>query len=199
MRIYNTLQTFIREEYHARGFQEVGTPNIFNSKLWETSGHWQNYKEDMFLLTVDKEQFALKPMNCPGHCIMFKSRARTYREFPIRYADFGVLHRNEASGALTGLTRVRRFQQDDAHIFCREDQVKDEMMGCFDFLSKIYSTFGFEFELALSTRNPAKYLGSKKTWERAETALAQALDEHIGKGNWELNPEDGAFYGPKVS
>jgi threonyl-tRNA synthetase len=198
MRIYNTLQSFIREEYHARGFQEVGTPNMFNSKLWETSGHWQNYKEDMFLLSVDKEQFALKPMNCPGHCIMFKSRKRTYREFPIRYADFGVLHRNEASGALTGLTRVRRFQQDDAHIFCREDQVKDEMVNCFMFLDKVYRTFGFTFNCALSTRNPDKFLGSLETWERAEKALADAMDEHFGSGKWRLNPEDGAFYGPKV-
>jgi threonyl-tRNA synthetase len=198
MRIYNTLQNFIRSQYHERGYQEVGTPNMYNSKLWETSGHWQNYKDDMFLLIVDKEQFALKPMNCPGHCLMFKSSARTYREFPIRYADFGVLHRNEASGALTGLTRVRKFQQDDAHIFCREDQIKQEIMATFDFLSKVYETFGFQFKLVLSTRNPAKFLGSLATWNRAEAALAEALDECIGVGKWGLNPEDGAFYGPKV-
>jgi threonyl-tRNA synthetase len=198
MRIYNTLQSFIREEYHARGFQEVGTPNMYNSKLWEQSGHWQNYKEDMFVLPVDKEQFAMKPMNCPGHCIMFKSTTRAYREFPIRFADFGVLHRNEASGALTGLTRVRRFQQDDAHIFCREDQIKQEIMGCFDFLAKVYETFGFQFKLALSTRNPAKFIGSIEKWNEAEASLAAALDERIGKGNWVMNPEDGAFYGPKV-
>lgn len=198
MRIYNTLQAFIREEYRNRGFQEVGTPNMFNSELWNISGHWQNYKEDMFVLEVDKQNFALKPMNCPGHCLMFKSSARTYREFPVRYADFGVLHRNEASGALTGLTRVRRFQQDDAHIFCRADQIKDEIMSCFDFLSKVYETFGFQFKLVLSTRNPAKFLGSLETWNRAEAALEEALDERIGKGNWALNPEDGAFYGPKV-
>ena len=171
---------------------------MYNSKLWVQSGHWQNYQDDMFVLDVDKEKFALKPMNCPGHCLMFKNTARTYREFPIRFADFGVLHRNEASGALTGLTRVRRFQQDDAHIFCREDQIKEEIMRSFDFLSKVYETFGFQFKLVLSTRNPNKFLGSLETWNRAENALAEALDERIGKGKWGLNPEDGAFYGPKV-
>ena len=176
----------------------MGTPNMFNSELWKRSGHWMNYKDDMFVLEVDKTEFALKPMNCPGHCLMFKSTARAYREFPIRFADFGVLHRNEASGALTGLTRVRRFQQDDAHIFCRADQIKDEIMGCFDFLSKVYETFGFQFKLVLSTRNPQKFLGDLETWNQAEAALADALDERIGKGNWGLNPEDGAFYGPKV-
>jgi threonyl-tRNA synthetase len=198
MRIYNTLQNFIRSEYHTRGFQEVGTPNMFNADLWKLSGHWDNYKDDMFTLNVDDKDFGLKPMNCPGHCLMFQSTSRTYREFPIRYADFGVLHRNEASGALTGLTRVRRFQQDDAHIFCRQDQIKDEIMGCFDFLSKIYETFGFQFKLVLSTRNPLKYLGSIETWNNAEAALADALDERVGPGKWKMNPEDGAFYGPKV-
>lgn len=113
----------IQDEYWKRGFQEVVTPNMYNIKLWETSGHWQNYQEDMFALDVEKEKFALKPMNCPGHCVMFKQRERSYRELPLRFADFGVLHRNEASGALTGLTRVRRFQQDDAHIFCTVGQV----------------------------------------------------------------------------
>lgn len=112
-----------QEEYRKRGFTEVVTPNIFNVKLWETSGHWQNYQENMFSFEVEKEKFALKPMNCPGHCLMFGNRDRSYRDLPIRFADFGVLHRNELSGALTGLTRVRRFQQDDAHIFCRPDQV----------------------------------------------------------------------------
>jgi len=198
MRIYNTLQSFLRQEYHARGFQEVATPNMYNSALWQTSGHWQNYKEDMFTLKVDEKDFALKPMNCPGHCLIFDSAARSYRELPLRLADFGVLHRNEASGALTGLTRVRRFQQDDAHIFCRADQIKEELIGCFDFLSKIYETFGFQFKLVLSTRNPDKYIGDLEVWEKAEKALADALDERIGKENWGLNPGDGAFYGPKV-
>jgi threonyl-tRNA synthetase len=123
MRIYNTLMEFIRAEYHKRGYTEVGSPNIYNSKLWKTSGHWQNYSEDMFGLQVDKEEFAVKPMNCPGHCLIFDSRERSYKELPLRMAEFGVLHRNEASGALSGLTRVRRFVQDDAHIFCTPDQV----------------------------------------------------------------------------
>jgi threonyl-tRNA synthetase len=121
-RIYNTLQAFLRDEYWKRGYEEVITPNMYNSKLWETSGHWQHYKDDMFTFEIEKEKFALKPMNCPGHCLLFKHRERSYREMPWRVADFGVLHRNEASGALTGLTRVRRFQQDDTHIFCTADQ-----------------------------------------------------------------------------
>lgn len=123
-RLYNTLVDFIKTEYRKRGFTEVMTPNVYNVKLWETSGHWQNYQENMFSFEVEKEKFALKPMNCPGHCVMFGIRDRSYRDLPIRFADFGVLHRNELSGALTGLTRVRRFQQDDAHIFCRPDQVR---------------------------------------------------------------------------
>lgn len=121
--IYNTLINFIKEEYRKRGFQEVVSPNIYSTKLWETSGHWQHYKEHMFSFEVEKERYALKPMNCPGHCVMFDHRPRSWRELPLRMADFGVLHRNELSGALSGLTRVRRFQQDDAHIFCTADQV----------------------------------------------------------------------------
>lgn len=122
-RIYNTLLEYLREEYWARDYQEVITPNMYNAKLWETSGHWQNYKDNMFSFEVEKDQFGLKPMNCPGHCLMFAHRERSYRELPWRVADFGVIHRNEFSGALTGLTRVRRFQQDDTHIFCTPDQV----------------------------------------------------------------------------
>jgi len=123
MIIYNALQAFLRSEYWTRGYQEVMSPNMYNSALWKQSGHWQHYKDDMFTFDVEKDQWALKPMNCPGHCLLFAHRERSYRELPMRIADFGVLHRNEASGALTGLTRVRRFQQDDTHIFCREDQV----------------------------------------------------------------------------
>jgi len=122
-RIYNSLLAFLRLEYWKRNYEEVITPNMYNVKLWETSGHWANYKENMFSFEVEKDQFALKPMNCPGHCLLFKHRERSYRELPWRVADFGVLHRNEFSGALTGLTRVRRFQQDDTHIFCTQDQV----------------------------------------------------------------------------
>uniref|UniRef100_A0A8C7CWU5 threonine--tRNA ligase n=1 Tax=Oncorhynchus kisutch TaxID=8019 RepID=A0A8C7CWU5_ONCKI len=156
--IYNSLVDFIRSEYRKRGFQEVVTPNIYNSKLWQTSGHWQHYSDNMFSFEVEKEVFALKPMNCPGHCLMFDHRPRSWRELPLRMADFGVLHRNELSGALTGLTRVRRFQQDDAHIFCTMDQIEEEIKGCLDFLRTVYDCFGFSFKLNLSTR-PEKFLG----------------------------------------
>eukprot|EP01100_Stratorugosa_tubuloviscum_P012493 TRINITY_DN595_c0_g3_i1.p1 TRINITY_DN595_c0_g3~~TRINITY_DN595_c0_g3_i1.p1 ORF type:complete len:758 (+),score=387.00 TRINITY_DN595_c0_g3_i1:150-2423(+) len=194
-RIYNRLIEFIRKEYRKRGFLEVVTPNIYNIHLWETSGHWQNYKEHMFSFDVEGQTFAVKPMNCPGHCILFAHRTRSYRELPFRVADFGVLHRNELSGALTGLTRVRRFQQDDAHIFCREDQISTEIAGALDFLNHVYSIFKFEFSLELSTR-PEKYLGKIETWDFAEKQLADALTK-FGK-SWKLNPGDGAFYGPKI-
>ena len=194
-RIYNTLVDLLRTEYHKRGYEEVITPNMYNSKLWETSGHWANYKENMFAFEIEKETFGLKPMNCPGHCLMFKSRERSYRELPWRVADFGVIHRNEFSGALSGLTRVRRFQQDDAHIFCTHDQIESEIENIFDFLKYVYGVFGFEFKMELSTR-PEKYVGEIETWNAAEAKLESALNKW--GGNWELNPGDGAFYGPKI-
>ncbi|ESW99362.1 hypothetical protein KL918_005373 [Ogataea parapolymorpha] len=194
-RIYNGLCELLRTQYRKRGYEEVITPNMYNSKLWETSGHWANYKENMFTFEVEKDTFGLKPMNCPGHCLMFKSRERSYRELPWRVADFGVIHRNEFSGALSGLTRVRRFQQDDAHIFCTQDQIEDEISGVFDFLQHIYGIFGFEFKMELSTR-PEKYVGDIETWNNAEAKLESALNKWGGK--WELNPGDGAFYGPKI-
>lgn len=193
--IYNTLVSFIREQYRLRGFQEVVTPNIFNTKLWQTSGHWAHYAENMFAFDVEKETFALKPMNCPGHCMIFDTRPRSWRELPLRLADFGVLHRNELSGALTGLTRVRRFQQDDAHIFCTNQQIQKETLGALEFLDKVYTTFGFTYQLNLSTR-PEKYLGDIETWNEAEKALTDSLNE-FGRP-WKLNPGDGAFYGPKI-
>uniref|UniRef100_A0A8B9UZS3 threonine--tRNA ligase n=1 Tax=Anas zonorhyncha TaxID=75864 RepID=A0A8B9UZS3_9AVES len=193
--IYNTLIEFIRSEYRKRGFQEVVTPNIFNSKLWMTSGHWQHYSDNMFSFEVEKEIFALKPMNCPGHCLMFDHRPRSWRELPLRLADFGVLHRNELSGALTGLTRVRRFQQDDAHIFCAMEQIEEEIKSCLQFLRSVYDVFGFSFKLNLSTR-PEKYLGDIKVWNEAEKQLENSLNDFGEK--WELNPGDGAFYGPKI-
>uniref|UniRef100_A0A8C1CDS0 threonine--tRNA ligase n=1 Tax=Cyprinus carpio carpio TaxID=630221 RepID=A0A8C1CDS0_CYPCA len=193
--IYNTLIEFIRSEYRKRGFQEVVTPNIYNSKLWQTSGHWQHYSENMFSFEVEKEIFALKPMNCPGHCLMFDHRPRSWRELPLRLADFGVLHRNELSGALTGLTRVRRFQQDDAHIFCSMDQIESEIKGCLDFLRTVYDVFGFTFKFNLSTR-PEKFLGEPEVWDQAEKQLENSLNDFGEK--WVLNPGDGAFYGPKI-
>lgn len=193
--IYNSLVEFIREEYRKRGFQEVVSPNVYNSKLWKTSGHWAHYAENMFSFEVEKEQFALKPMNCPGHCLIFDHRPRSWKELPWRVADFGVLHRNELSGALTGLTRVRRFQQDDAHIFCMPDQIKSEISACLDFMRHVYGIFGFTFQLKLSTR-PEKYLGELEVWNNAEKALADSLNE-FGQP-WSENPGDGAFYGPKI-
>ncbi|GAB6019013.1 Threonine--tRNA ligase 1, cytoplasmic [Chamberlinius hualienensis] len=193
--IYNTLIEFIRGEYRKRGFQEVLTPNVYNSKLWEVSGHWQHYNENMFVFEVEKEMYGLKPMNCPGHCLVFDHRLRSWRELPLRLADFGVLHRNELSGALTGLTRVRRFQQDDAHIFCTVDQIEEEIKGCLQFLTDVYSVFGFTLSLKLSTR-PEGFLGEVEVWDKAEEQLANSLNAFGLK--WTLNPGDGAFYGPKI-
>jgi threonyl-tRNA synthetase len=193
--IYNKLVSFIRKEYLIRGFTEVISPNIYNLRLWKTSGHYKNYKENMFLVKVENQGFGLKPMNCPGHCLMFENKARSYKELPIRFADFGVLHRNELSGALSGLTRVRRFQQDDAHIFCAPDQIMSEILGQLEFLEYVYSIFGFEYELFLSTR-PENALGDVELWEQAEKSLGAALDK-FGKP-WKINPGDGAFYGPKI-
>jgi threonyl-tRNA synthetase len=194
-RIYSAMMDFLRSEYRKRGYEEVITPNMYNAKLWETSGHWANYKENMFTFDVEKEKFGLKPMNCPGHCVMFKSRERSYRELPWRVADFGVIHRNEFSGALSGLTRVRRFQQDDAHIFCRHDQIETEVTGVFEFLKHVYGVLGFEFKMELSTR-PEKFVGKLEDWNNAEAKLESALNSWGAK--WELNPGDGAFYGPKI-
>lgn len=193
--IYNTLIEFIRSEYRKRGFTEVISPNIYNSKLWLTSGHWQHYQDNMFSFDVEKETFALKPMNCPGHCLMFAQRSRSWRELPMRFADFGVLHRNELSGALTGLTRVRRFQQDDAHIFATHEQIKEEIKGSLDFLKAVYDVFGFTFKLFLSTR-PEKFLGEVSMWDFAEKQLEESLND--SGLPWKLNPADGAFYGPKI-
>ncbi|KAJ1301028.1 hypothetical protein OPQ81_003449 [Rhizoctonia solani] len=195
-RIYNTLIEFIREEYRKRGYQEVISPNMFNSKLWEKSGHWANYKDDMFILPVENDLFGLKPMNCPGHALIFDSRDRSYRELPLRMAEFGIIHRNEASGALTGLTRVRRFVQDDTHVFCMPSQIEQEIEAIFDFFQRVYGIFGFTFKMELSTR-PEKYLGKLETWDAAEKQLQTVLDR-VQPGNWELNPGDGAFYGPKI-
>ena len=196
-RIYNNLVNFIREHYWNRGFHEVITPNMFNLDLWHQSGHAEHYKEDMFCFEVEGKEWAMKPMNCPAHCLIFANTIRSYRDLPIRIGDFGVLHRNELSGALSGLTRVRRFQQDDGHIFCREDQIGAEVTGALDFMQDIYKTFGMTYKLELSTR-PKKALGEIGLWNRAEKALENSMNAFAGEGNWKINPGDGAFYGPKI-
>lgn len=178
-RIYNAIVEHMRKQYRRRGFQEVISPNMYSSKLWMVSGHWEKYAENMFRTICEKEEYGLKPMNCPGHCIMFASQQHSYKELPIRYADFGVLHRNELSGALTGLTRVRRFQQDDAHIFCRMDQVTDEIEAALQFLSDVYGVMGFKFSFCHSTR-PENKLGSDAIWDEAESQLCTALNNFCG-------------------
>jgi threonyl-tRNA synthetase len=196
-RIYNNLINFIKEHYWKRGYDEIITPNIYNLDLWHQSGHALHYEDAMFSFDVEGARWAMKPMNCPGHCLMFGNSIRSYRDLPLRLADFGVLHRNELSGALTGLTRVRRFQQDDAHIYCRDDQIEQEVLGSLEFMKEVYNTFGMTYKLELSTR-PSKALGEHALWDRAEEALANAMDEFAGKGGWKVNPGDGAFYGPKI-
>ncbi|NWU89307.1 SYTM protein, partial [Upupa epops] len=193
--IYNSLVEFIRSEYRARGFSEVVTPNLFSPRLWEQSGHWQHYSPHIFSFRCGPETLSLKPMNCPAHCLMFSHRPRSWRELPLRLADFGVLHRNEPPGSLTGLTRLRRFQQDDAHIFCTLEQLEGEIDSCLDFVRSVYAALGFSFRLALATRPPG-FLGDPETWDRAEQQLERSL-QNFGKP-WELSAGDGAFYGPKI-
>ncbi|XP_077431249.1 threonine--tRNA ligase 1, cytoplasmic isoform X2 [Vanacampus margaritifer] len=194
--VYNTLTDFIRSEYRRRGFAEVITPTLYSTALWERSGHWEHYSDNMFTVTSEGSRtYALKPMNCPAHCLMFEQRVRSWRELPLRWADFGALHRNELSGALGGLTRVRRFCQDDAHIFCTPEQLEDEIVACLDFVRSVYQVFGFSFHCLLSTR-PAPCLGEPEQWDHAEQQLERSLQQ-FGEC-WELNPGDGAFYGPKI-
>jgi threonyl-tRNA synthetase len=196
-RIYNKLIEFIKTQYWKRGYNEVITPNVYNMELWNISGHALHYKDGMFCFDVEGQEWGMKPMNCPGHCLIFAGSIRSYRDLPLRFADFGVLHRNELSGALSGLTRVRRFQQDDAHIYCRDDQIEEEVLGALNFMKYVYDTFGMTYKLELSTR-PKKALGDIALWDRAETALANAMNTFGGEGSWKYNPGDGAFYGPKI-
>jgi len=194
--VYNELVTYIRELYFKYGYSEVITPQIMDVELWKTSGHYDNYAENMYFTTAEEREYAVKPMNCPGHCIMFGSQKHSYRDLPIRYADFGRLHRYERSGVTHGLTRVRTFCQDDAHIYCTPDQIKTEMADFLALLKEVYDTFGFDgMRVALSTR-PEKRLGSDEIWDAAETALSEALNE--AGMPFTLNPGEGAFYGPKI-
>lgn len=191
-RIYNKLASILRKEYEIRGYEEVITPNIFNAELWRITGHLNHYKDNMF--QIGEDEF-LKPMGCAGHCLLYQHRIRSYRELPIRYAEFGVLHRNESHGSLTGLTRMRKFVQDDAHIFCTLDMVEGEIRDALSFMKKIYGLFDFEFDLELSTR-PKDFMGNAEDWDKAEDMMRNILD---GSGSpWKLNEGDGAFYGPKI-
>jgi threonyl-tRNA synthetase len=195
MTLYNTLSHHMRRMLLAEGYVEVRTPLVFNRALWETSGHWEKYQENLFLIESEGVEFSLKPMNCPSHMLVFGSRRRSYRELPLRLHDQGVLHRNEPSGTLGGLTRVRQFSQDDAHIFLPEDGIADEVGRLLKLVDRVYGAFGMPCETFLSTR-PAKFLGEVATWDRAEAALRSALDGNGRK--YTINAGDGAFYGPKI-
>ncbi len=196
MTIWNEMLKYWREEHYNDDYCEISTPTMLNEKLWHQSGHWDNYKENMYFVDIDEERYAIKPMNCPGGCLVYKSRNHSYRELPIRMAELGLVHRHEASGVLHGLFRVRRFTQDDAHVFCTPEQITDEVVNVIDLVFRIYKTFGLsDVNLELSTR-PAKSIGDDKMWDLATDALKNALER---KGiDYKLNPGDGAFYGPKI-
>jgi threonyl-tRNA synthetase len=185
----------VRELYRRYGYLEVITPQIFDAALWKRSGHYEHYRENMYFTTVDEREFAVKPMNCPAHCLMFGEGRHSYRELPIRYADFGRLHRYELSGAVSGLTRVRSFAQDDGHVFCTPEQVPDEVNGVVQMITDCYRPFGFDPALVLATRPPQR-AGDDALWDVAEAALAQALER--GGHAHTVAPGEGAFYGPKI-
>ncbi len=194
--LYNELIDYVRELNARHGYGEVVTPQILDVDLWHTSGHYANYREQMFFTELDERQFAVKPMNCPGHCLIYRTRRRSYRDLPIRYADFGRLHRYERSGVTAGLTRVRSFAQDDAHVFCTDVQVESEVLRAVDIILGIYQTFGFaKVEIGVGMR-PEKRVGSDEQWEMAERALVSALERHDLA--FSLHAGDGAFYGPKI-
>ena len=194
--IWQQIEQYMRRTLSRHGYREVRTPQVMDRSLWERSGHWENYRDLMFTTESEKRDYAVKPMNCPGHVQIFNQGLKSYRDLPLRLAEFGACHRNEPSGALHGIMRVRGFTQDDAHIFCTEDQVQGEAVAFIDLLQKIYADFGFtEILIKLSTR-PPKRIGEDVVWDRAEAALKAALDT---KGlQWDLNPGEGAFYGPKI-
>jgi threonyl-tRNA synthetase len=195
MVVWNVLEDLRRSENERRGYHEIRTPQIYDKELWETSGHWQKFREDMFTLEIEGREFGIKPMNCPGHCALYAQTAHSYRELPLRLAEAGNLHRNELSGVLHGLLRVRHFVQDDAHIFCTQEQIHDEVLACLDYGFFLYEKFGFDMRVELSTR-PDSRLGTDEEWDLAEGALQRALE--AAKLDYELNPGDGSFYGPKI-
>ena len=195
MVIRNELENFWRKLHRKFGYEEIKTPIILNEELWHKSGHWDHYKENMYFTQIDGANYAVKPMNCPGGMLVYKTRHHSYRELPMRVAELGLVHRHELSGALHGLMRVRSFTQDDAHIFMLPSQIKDEIMGVMDLFNVVYSTFGLSYHAELSTK-PEKAMGSDEVWEVATSALQQALDERGMP--YKINEGDGAFYGPKI-
>lgn len=195
MVVKNELLKYWREVHDRADYVEVETPIILNKKLWETSGHWFHYKDNMYTLQIDEEDYAIKPMNCPGGMLVYKTELRSYKDFPMRVGEIGRVHRHELSGALHGLMRVRAFTQDDAHIFMLPEQIKDEIINVVNLIDEVYKTFGFSYHVELSTR-PEKSMGSLEDWAHAESSLQSALEE-LGI-EYKLNPGDGAFYGPKI-
>ncbi|HNP74905.1 MAG TPA: threonine--tRNA ligase [bacterium] len=193
--IWNELVSFMREEMKKRNYEENKTPIILNKALWLQSGHWDHYQNNMYFTQIDEQDFAVKPMNCPGNLLVYKTQKHSYRDLPIRAGEFGLVHRHELSGVLNGLFRVRSFTQDDAHVFCTEDQLADEIKNLIDFIGFIYRTFNFTYKVELSTK-PEKALGDKKIWDKAEKILAKVLQDE--KIDFKINPGDGAFYGPKI-
>jgi len=195
MVVWNALEDLRRRENARRGYEEIKTPLVFDNELWRTSGHWEKFRENMFFLEAEGREYGLKPMNCPGHCLVYADAPRSYRDLPLRLAEAGTLHRNELSGTLHGLLRVRHVTQDDAHIFCTAGQLEAEILGCLDYAFFLYDLFGFNMRVELSTR-PDNRLGADEEWERAEAALASAL----GKRGiaYDVSEGEGAFYGPKI-
>ena len=196
MRIWNGIIDFWRDVHRRYGYEEIKTPIMLNESLWHKSGHWDNYKENMYFTTVDETTYAVKPMNCPGGLLVYNTNKHSYRELPMRTAELGLVHRYEASGQMHGLIRVRQFTQDDAHIFCSPEQIESEIVGVIDLIQEMYATFGFEnYHVELSTK-PEKHIGSDEIWETATNSLKGALD-HKGM-DYQINEGDGAFYGPKI-
>ncbi len=194
--LYNGLLDYLREEYRRRGYQEVVTPQIFDAELFKISGHYANYRENMYFTEIDEREFGVKPMNCPGHYLLFQGQHWSYRDLPVRFADFGRLHRYERSGVTAGLTRVRTFSQDDSHIFTPIDRIESEIFAFVEFLDSVYTTFGFsDVEISLGTR-PDQRIGSDEHWDKAEAVLAASL-EKLGRP-YTVTPKDGDFYGPKI-
>ena len=195
MILRNELENFWYEEHEKEGYKFIKTPIMLSQELWELSGHWLNYRENMYTSSIDEKSYAIKPMNCPGGMLVFKNSLHSYKDLPLRLGELGLVHRHEASGALNGLFRVRSFTQDDAHLYMMESQIEEEIVRLVRFLDRIYAVFGLSYHVKLSTR-PEKYIGEISAWEKSEKALANAL-ESIGQ-EFTINPGDGAFYGPKL-